>query len=71
MMDTKVGQSKKEDPASVARKGFDAMMAGEGEVISGWQNKLQAAIASVIPAGISAEMHKKMAAPGTGKKGAA
>ena len=28
MLDTKVGQQKKDDPADVARVGFDAMMSG-------------------------------------------
>jgi short-subunit dehydrogenase len=67
MMDTKVGTAKKDDPAKVAKDGFDAMMAGKGEVVSGWQNKLQAAIAHVLPAGVTAEMHRSMAAPGTAK----
>jgi short-subunit dehydrogenase len=46
MLDTKVGQGKKDDPADVTRVGFDAMMRGDGDVVSGWQNKLQAAIAN-------------------------
>src|SRR4026207_1489430 len=33
----KVGQGKKDDPADVARVGFDAMMRGEGDVVSGWK----------------------------------
>ena len=33
MMDTKVGTMKKDDPADVARTGFDAMMKGEGDVV--------------------------------------
>jgi short-subunit dehydrogenase len=40
MLDTKVGQGKKDDPADVARVGFDAMMRGDGDVVSGWKNKL-------------------------------
>jgi short-subunit dehydrogenase len=68
LMDTKVGQAKKDDPAMVAKKGFDAMMAGEGDVVTGWHNKLQTAIASITPAGLLAEMHSGMAAPGTAKK---
>jgi hypothetical protein len=48
----------------VARVGFDAMMRGDGDVVSGWQNKLQAAIANITPAGILAEQHRKMAEPG-------
>ncbi len=34
----------------VAKQGFDAMMKGEGDVVTGWHNKLQAAIAQ-LPAG--------------------
>jgi uncharacterized protein len=67
MMDTKIGTSKKDDPADVAKTGFDAMMKGDGDVVSGWHNKLQTAIASVTPAGILAHMHKNMAEPGTAK----
>jgi short-subunit dehydrogenase len=65
MLDTKVGRQKKDDPADVAKAGFDAMMRGDGDVVSGWQNKLRTAIASVTPAGLLAEMHRGMAAPGT------
>jgi short-subunit dehydrogenase len=68
MEDTKVGQSEKDDPADVAKTGFDAMMRGDGDVVSGWKNKLQSAIASVTPAGVLAEQHRKMAEPGSGKK---
>jgi len=32
MMDTKIGQSKKMDPADVARIGFEAMLKGEGRI---------------------------------------
>src|SRR5689334_25109076 len=66
MLDTKVGQAKKDDPADVARVGFDAMMRGEGDVVSGWKNKLQSAIANITPAGILAEQHRRMAEPGSG-----
>ena len=66
MMDTKVGQSeKKEDPAKTAKTGFDALMKGEGDVVSGMKNKLQAAMAAVIPDSVLAEQHRKMAEPGT------
>ncbi|WP_428486802.1 SDR family NAD(P)-dependent oxidoreductase [Rhodopila sp.] len=63
MMDTKVGQAKKDDPAMVAQVGFKAMMNGEGDVVAGWHNKLQTAIASVTPSGVLAEMHRNMAQP--------
>jgi short-subunit dehydrogenase len=67
LMDTKIGQQKKDDPADVAKTGFEAMMNGQGDVVSGWHNKLQAAIANIIPAGILAEQHRKMTEPGSGK----
>jgi short-subunit dehydrogenase len=68
MLDTKIGQAKKDDPAKVARIGFDAMMKGTGDVVTGWHNKLQSAIANVTPSGVLAEMHRKMAEPGTGRQ---
>jgi short-subunit dehydrogenase len=70
MLDTQVGQSKKDDPADVARVGFDAMMRGDGDVVSGWKNKLQSAIANVTPAGVLAEQHRKQAEPGSARRGA-
>lgn len=68
MLDTKVGQGAKDDPADVARAGFDAMMNGDGDVVSGWMNKLQSAIANVTPAAMLAEQHRKMAEPGGGTR---
>jgi len=68
MMDTKVGQDPKDDPADVAKVGFAAMMRGDGDVVSGWKNKLQSTLANVTPAGILAEQHRKMAEPGSGNK---
>jgi uncharacterized protein len=67
MLDTKLGEQKKDDPAKVARDGFEAMMAGEGDVVSGWKNKLQTTLANVTPAGVLAEQHRKMAEPGSGE----
>ena len=66
MLDTKVGQAEKDDPADVARIGFDAMMEREGDVVSGFKNKLQAAVANVTPAELLAEQHRRMAEPGSG-----
>ena len=68
MLDTRVGQGKKDDPADVARIGFDAMMRGDGDVVSGWKNKLQSAIANITPAAVLAEQHRRMAEPGAGEK---
>jgi short-subunit dehydrogenase len=67
MLDTKVGQGKKDDPADVAATGFKAMMNGEGDVVSGWHNKLQSAIALVTPSSVLAERHRKKAEPGSAR----
>jgi uncharacterized protein len=68
MMDTDVGTTEKDDPAEVASDGFEAMMKGEGDVVSGLKNKVQSAVANVMPAGVLASQHRKMAEPGTAKK---
>lgn len=68
MLDTKVGAGKKQPASEVAKAGFDAMMKGEGDVVAGWSNKLRAAIANVLPSGMMAEQHRKMAAPGSAHK---
>lgn len=66
-MDTNIGQAKKDDPADVAKTGFEAMLRGDGDVVSGWKNRLQAVIASVTPAGILAEQHRKQAEAASGR----
>jgi short-subunit dehydrogenase len=68
MLDTKVGSSDKMDANEVARIGFEAMMAGDGDVVAGLKNKLQSAIATVTPSAVLAEQHRKMAQPGTAKR---
>lgn len=67
MLDTAVGQADKDDPVDVAKVGFEAMMNGEGDVVSGWKNKVMSAVANVTPAETLARQHRKMAEPGTGK----
>lgn len=68
MLDTKVGQSEKDDAADVAKTGFEAMQRGDGDVVSGWKNKVMSTIANITPAGMLAEQHRKMAEPGSGQK---
>jgi short-subunit dehydrogenase len=65
MLDTKIGQGKKDDPADVAKTGFEAMMRGEGDIVHGLKNKMQAAAAAVTPQSVLAGQHRKMAEPGT------
>ena len=50
------------DPKEMKRR-FEAMMKGEGDVVTGLKNKLQVAAAAVTPAGVLAERHRKMAKP--------
>jgi len=63
MLDTPVARAAKDDPAEVAKIGFDALMRGDSSVVSGAKNKLQAALASVTPADMLAEQHTKQAKP--------
>lgn len=68
LMDTKIGQQKKDDPAEVADLGFEAMMKGTDHVIFGVKNKLQVAAASVLPSSTMAEQHRKETEPGSASK---
>lgn len=56
-----------DDAAGVARAGFAAMMAGQAGTVTGWQNKLQVALARLAPAQIIARLHGKMMEPGSGR----
>jgi short-subunit dehydrogenase len=67
MMDTKVGTQKKDDPSEVAKLGYEAMMKGDGDIVTGWKNKLMSTISLITPSGMAAEQHRKMAEPGTAK----
>jgi uncharacterized protein len=69
MLDTKVGAGDKDDPADVARDGFEALMAGKDRVVSAsMSTKLQGRGSRFMPDGVKAEMHRKMAEPGSAKK---
>jgi uncharacterized protein len=65
MLDTKLGAEQKDDPADVAREGFEAMMQGEAGVIYGLKNKTQVALSRVMSSEHLAEKHREMAEPGT------
>ena len=65
LMDTKVGTREKDDAADVARTGWEAMKDGKRSVVHGLMNKLQVAASKVLGGGVSAEMHRKEAEPGT------
>jgi short-subunit dehydrogenase len=69
MLDTKVGADKKDDPADVARDGFEALMAGKDQVVAGaFKNKVRSTMAQVTPDKVTAEMHRKLSEPGSASK---
>lgn len=66
--DTAVGQSKKDDPADVAKDGFEALMAGKDLVVAhSAKTKFMEWSLEFLPETIKAEMHRKQAEPGSGK----
>jgi short-subunit dehydrogenase len=69
MEDTKVGSEEKDDPAEVARQGYDALIAGREKVVGGsFKNKVQTVAGKVIPDSKKAEMHRQMAEPGSAEE---
>jgi short-subunit dehydrogenase len=70
MEDTEVGAGEKDDPAEVARQGFDALMADKEKVVAGaLKNKVQVAAGRVMPDSVKAEKHREMAEPGSADGG--
>jgi hypothetical protein len=43
------GENSKADPAVVAKDGYEALMAGDDRVISGFKNKVQVSAANLMP----------------------
>ena len=69
MDDTKVGASKKDDPALVAKQGFEALMADKDRAIAGsLKTKIQGTVSQVLPDTVNAEQHRKLTEPGSANK---
>lgn len=69
MDDTKAGAGKKDDPAEVAKQGFEALMAGKDSVIAGSpMTKLQGNVSKVLPDTLNAEQHRQLTEPGSANK---
>jgi short-subunit dehydrogenase len=67
MLDTKVGSGDKDDPADVARDGFEALMAGDERAVSAsLATKLQGRGSRLLPDSAKAALHRRMAEPGSG-----
>ena len=64
MLDTKVGTQDKDDPAQVAKQGFEALMKGKRKIIAGSaKTKLQGHANKVLPDSAKAAAHRSMAEP--------
>jgi short-subunit dehydrogenase len=64
MTETPVDSSSKDDPADVAKDGFEALMAGKSQVVGGSvKNKLQVAGAKLLPDQARAAVHAKLTKP--------
>jgi short-subunit dehydrogenase len=64
MTNTPVGRDEKDDPADVARRGFEAMMAGKDSVLAGGiKSRLQGFANEVLPETVKARASAKQAKP--------
>ena len=69
MQDTKVGQSKKDDPALLAEQGFDGLMRGDDQIMGGsLKNRVMNTVSELIPDRVSATMQAPMNKPGSANK---
>lgn len=69
MGDTRVGRMKKDDPAEVARQGFEGLMAGKAKVVGGSVGHAAVvALSGLAPDALKAKVHRYMASPSKGKK---
>jgi uncharacterized protein len=68
MEDTAVGSGSKDDPADIARDGFQALMTGKDHIVAGaTKNKIQAAASELMPDKLAARMHAAQTKPGSGE----
>jgi uncharacterized protein len=66
--DTKLGQSSKDDPAQVAKQGFEALMSGDGKVFAGGlKSKAMGRSGAVLPDSVKAKAHAMLSEPGSGR----
>lgn len=69
MMNTKLGQSEKDNPADVAKDGFDALMKGDAKVIShSAKTKVAGNLGFILPDFLLASLHQSQAKPGSAGK---
>jgi short-subunit dehydrogenase len=69
MGDTRVGAGPKDDPRDVAAAGFAALMAGrERATASSARTRLEAVSSRFLPDRVKAELHRRMAEPGSAER---
>jgi len=69
MMDTKVGADEKDDPALVAKQGYEAMMKGTDKIYVGsMKTRAQGWSTEVLPETVKAKQHAKLSEPGSASK---
>ena len=65
--DTRFGTMDKDDPAQVAEQAFRAIVEGEKKAVTGsLKAKVQGLAGKVLPDGVKAAAHRRLAEPGTG-----
>lgn len=68
LLDTKVGQSKKDSPALVAKQGFEAMIAGKDSVLGGgFKSRMEGLMNEILPETVKAAQAGKTTKPGSGE----
>lgn len=68
MDDTKAGSNRKDDPAAVAKQGFEALMSGKDSIVAGsLMTKVQGNISKALPDTVNAALHRQLTEPGSGK----
>jgi short-subunit dehydrogenase len=63
MEDSKMMEQTGSDPADVAKDGYEALMAGDDMVISGFKNKAMVGMSNITPDHLVADMMKKQQEP--------
>lgn len=69
MLDTQIGRADKDDPALVAKQGFEAMMAGKDSVLAGsLRTRIEGLMNEVLPETVKAAEAGKRSRPGSAKQ---
>src|SRR5690606_7678791 len=64
--DTRIGTMRKDDPAQVAEQAYEAIVKGERKALTGsLKAKAQGLAGKVLPDGLKAAAHRRMAEPGS------